>query len=254
MISGAAVVRPLDRPGAVRTLVCLGFAGGGTGAYRAWADVLDDDTDLALICYPGREGRFSEPAAQTWTGLVDDATEAVTAAARTPFVLFGHSMGGWVAFDVATRLHHRCGPSPDALVVSSCNSPVRGLTEKDRFPRVEDDDDRLVRWMRTSGSLPDHILGDEDMRAMAIRLMRSDLRVRDTYEPDVRARVGVPLQVCYGADDAVIEPAVADQWRTAAAGDFEVTCLPGGHFYTPQLWRRLPTHFAPWAVPAASVR
>ncbi|MEU3457520.1 alpha/beta fold hydrolase [Micromonospora sp. NPDC006766] len=252
MLSDAAIVRPIDRAHAARTLVCLGFAGGGTGAYRPWADVLDSDTDLAIVCYPGREGRYTEPAPRTWPELVTDATEAVVHATPTPFVLFGHSMGGWVAFDVALQLERRGGPIPDALVVSSCNSPVRGLTDKDRFPRAEDGDEELIEWMRTSGSLPDYILDDADMRAMAIRLMRADLQVRDTYDPERGARVGVPMQVFYGADDAVIEPTVADQWRTAAAGDFRVTCLPGGHFYTPRLWRRLPTRFAAWT--AASVR
>jgi len=244
-----AVVRPLRRRHARRTLVCLGFAGGGTGAYRAWGDVLDDETDLALICYPGREGRFTEPPAGTWQELVADTAAAVRRAADTPLVLFGHSMGGWVAFDVTVQLQRQGGTVPEALVVSSCNSPIRGLTERDRFPRVGDDDERLVHWMRTSGSLPDFILGDADLCAMAIQLMRADLRVRDTYRPDRHAAARVPLQVCHGTDDDVIERSVTEQWRAAAAGPFEVTRLPGGHFYQPQIWQTLPRHFASLAAP-----
>ncbi|WP_410638373.1 thioesterase II family protein [Amycolatopsis sp. lyj-346] len=243
-----AVVRPARRRNARRTLVCLGFAGGGTGAYRAWADVLDDETDLALICYPGREGRFTEPAAGTWHELVRDTADAVRRTASTPFVLFGHSMGGWVAFDVTLLLQRHGAAVPEALVVSSCNSPVRGLTERDRFPRAGDDDESLVRWMRTSGSLPDHVLDDADMLAMALRLMRADLRVRDTYRPDRQAAVQVPLQVCHGVDDDVIEQSVAEQWQAAATGPFEITRLPGGHFYQPRIWRDLPKHFASLAA------
>ncbi|MEV0619362.1 alpha/beta fold hydrolase [Nonomuraea sp. NPDC050404] len=241
-VQDTTVIRPAPRPAATRQLVCLGFCGGGTGPYRAWTSVLDQGTDLALVCYPGREGRFAERFARTWDELVEDATEAVLSAADRPYLLFGHSMGGWMAFDVVTRIERRGGPLPYALVVSSCNAPNRGLTERDRFPSFADSDSALLDWMKTIGLLPAYVRADPGLLEMAYELMRADIRVRDTYRYTPGATTGVPVQVLWGRDDQVIEPAVAEQWRQVCDGDFRCDSLPGGHFYTPDVWRALPAH------------
>ncbi|GAA4834606.1 thioesterase II family protein [Kitasatospora terrestris] len=244
-----AVVRPRILPGARRTLVCLGFCGGGAGAYLPWADTLAPDTELAVVCYPGREGRFAEEFLQDWDELAEDAVRAVgSVAAERPYVLFGHSMGGWMAFDVASRIQDRGGPAPQALVVSSANAPSRGLTPQDMFPSQRDSDAGLLEWMRTFGLIPAHVLGDPDLRAMAVELMRADLVVRDTFRHRGAASVGMPLQVLRGADDPVIDPDTVGQWRALATGDYRHDVLPGGHFYTPEVWAGLPSRITALGV------
>lgn len=91
--------------------------------------------ELAIICYPGRDGRFRDDYAPDWDTLAEDATAAVAVASTIrPYILFGHSMGGWMAFDVTTRLAMRGIPLPESLAVSSANAPSRGLTACDMFP------------------------------------------------------------------------------------------------------------------------
>ncbi|WP_217145929.1 thioesterase II family protein [Streptomyces sp. AC627_RSS907] len=236
------VVRPRREPKATRRFVCLGFCGGGAGSYTKWADAMPPGVELAAVCYPGREGRFVEDFAEDWTGLVDDALDAVLSAADIPYVLFGHSMGGWVAFDVTARIEERSGPAPAALVVSSANAPSRGLTPADMFPSQQDSDERLTAWMEEFGLMPEHVLGDPDLREMAVDLMRADIRVRDSFRHRDGAAVSTSLQVLTGACDDVIDPDAREQWRTLARGAFRHTELPGGHFYTPDVWNALPSH------------
>ncbi|MFZ3494402.1 thioesterase II family protein [Streptomyces sp. 5.8] len=245
LLQDASVVRPVIRPAATHTLVCLGFCGGGTGPYRDWLGLLDESTELALVCYPGREGRFAEDFATTWDELAEDAAESVLrAAGGRPYTLFGHSMGGWMAFDVASRLEARGAHAPGQLIVSACNAPDRGVTERDRFPRIEDASGRLLEWMQEIGLLPPYVLEDPDLSEMAVELMRADIVVRDSYRPTPGATVSMPVQVLYGEEDAVIEPAVAEQWARVARGGLRVDALPGGHFYTQPLWEALPGQFA----------
>ncbi len=238
------VVRLRRVPGAARTLICLGFCGGGTGPYLSWTDAMPPGTELAAICYPGREGRFTEEFARDWDELASDTVAAVESAADLPYVLFGHSMGGWMAFDVASRIGERGGPAPEALVVSSANAPSRGLTRQDMFPSQDDSDGELLHWMRTFGLLPQYLFDDADLVEMAIELMRADIRIRDSFYYRDGATVAIPLQVLTGDADPVIDPAAAKQWRGLATGEFRHDELPGGHFYTPDAWAGLPARIA----------
>ncbi|WP_232246748.1 thioesterase II family protein [Kitasatospora mediocidica] len=226
------------------TLVCLGFCGGGTASYHLWGDAMPADTALSAICYPGREGRFLDDFATDWEELALDATAAVLSAVDGPYVLFGHSMGGWMAFDVAARIERSGGPVPQSLVVSSCNAPDRGLTPRDMFPSQQDDDEGLLLWMKTHGLMPAHVLEDPELQEMSVELMRADIRVRDTFRHTPGATVGMPVQMLSGAADDVIEADAGEQWRALARGAYRHDVLPGGHFYTPETWRTLPGRIA----------
>ncbi|AXX31943.1 putative thioesterase [Actinosynnema pretiosum subsp. pretiosum] len=208
-------------------------------------DVLPEDADLALVCYPGREGRYSEQFARDWGELAVDATSAVLSAADRPYVLFGHSMGGWMAFHVAARIEQAGGPTPEAVVVSSCNPPrPDGVSASDMVPAAADSDEELIGWMGRAGLLPDYALGDPALREMAVDLMRADIRVRDTQRIEAGTTVGVPLQVLHGETDDAVDPDAAGGWRALSRTACRVDRLPGGHFYTPEVWASLPTRFA----------
>ncbi|MFF9901021.1 thioesterase II family protein [Streptomyces longispororuber] len=244
-------VVPLRRaPDAGRTLVGLSFFGGGTAAYRPWTTSMPAGTDLVVLCYPGREGRFTEPFARDWEELADGVTRALSTAGLGPYVLFGHSMSGWLAFDVTARLERAGAPGPDALVLSSCNAPDRGLTDSERLPAHRDDDDRILEWMGTYGLLPPHVRDDDDLTELALELMRADIGVRDTFAYS-GATVNVPLQVFTGADDPLISADAGARWSGLTSGPYRHDVLGGGHFYTPEVWRALPGLIRP-ARPAAT--
>ncbi|MEC4019672.1 thioesterase II family protein [Streptomyces sp. H27-D2] len=249
----ATTLVALKRTGqAERALVCLGFCGGGTAAYHEWAAMMPPATDLLAVCYPGREGRFAEDFADSWDALAEDVVRAATTTG-VPYVLFGHSMGGWMAFDVTTRLAAAGAPLPEALVVSSCNAPDRGLTARDRFPDRRGTDDELLTWMSTHGLLPAHVLGDEDLTEMAVELMRADIRVRDTFTY-TGARTTVPLQVLSGAGDPVVGDDAGTRWGALTTAAHRHDVLPGGHFYTPEVWRTLPDRIAALKAPLGQPR
>lgn len=243
IISRNAVVYPDPKPGATRRLICLGYCGGSTRSFGSWARCLDERSELAIVCYPGRDGRFAEPFAPDWAALAADATDAVSAVIDRPYVLFGHSMGGWMAFDVATRLERAGLRCPDLVVISACNAPDRGVTERDRFISDDRSDDEVIGWMRGSATVPEDVLADPDLAQMAIDLVRADARVRDSYRYDDTGGTRLPVHVLYGAEDVVIDPAAPAAWGGVCHGPFALTVLPGGHFYTPDVWRALPDHF-----------
>jgi surfactin synthase thioesterase subunit len=49
------------------------------------------------------------------------------------------------------------------------------------------------------------------------------------------------MQVIYGAEDGVDAAGKAQRWRPLGAGGVRVDELPGGHFYTPEIWAAFPS-------------
>ncbi|MCP9206887.1 thioesterase II family protein [Streptomyces sp. NEAU-Y11] len=248
-----SLLRPLPRPGATRTLLCLSFCGGGTASFRPWAEALPPDVELVLYCYPGREGRYTVPFAADWNALLTDALDAVrTVAAERPYLLLGHSMGAWVAFDLTCRLEAGAGTPPRTLIASGADSPVRWAEKRRETPTSADTDEELLTWMSTVGQLSDAVLAEPELRAMAVEVFRADLLASDGYRYREGVTVRTPLQVLYGAEDDLEDPAKG--WRPLAAGEFRADVLPGGHFYTPEVWARLPEAVAALHPAAAGNR
>ncbi|MFF2650675.1 thioesterase II family protein [Streptomyces sp. NPDC058045] len=232
-------IRPRPRPEAHRTLFCLSYCGGGTAPFRPWAEALPGDTELALYCYPGREARYGEPFAGTWDELLGDALAALRSTASRDYVLFGHSMGASLAFDLALRAERAGLRAPAAVVVSAAPAPGERTGPPGAPPHSGNTDAELLEWMLSSGQLPQEVCGEPELTAMAVEIFRADLVASDSRRHRGGDRLGVPLQLLYGVDDDLDETAVA-AWRALAAGPFTATRLDGGHFYTPAVWSGLP--------------
>lgn len=241
------LVRPLPRPTASRVLVCIGYSGGGTSPFRRWAPLLPADTELVLVCYPGREGRFGEPFATDWDELCDEVVSTLTKEIARPFVLFGHSMGAAMAFEVAARME-RSGRGPTGLIVSASESPTDWAEKADRPPSARQSDAELLEWMTTVGQLPKEFLDEPELVAIAIDLLRADLAVSASYRYLPGTTVRAPMQVLYGVDDGPNAEAQAKRWVALAAGEVRVDELPGGHFYVPEIWAALPERFTALAT------
>ncbi|MDG4810802.1 alpha/beta fold hydrolase [Micromonospora sp. WMMD1120] len=237
-----ALVYPRRRPEASRVFVCLSFCGGGTSPMHAWSRAVPDDVEVVLVCYPGRESRYGEPYAADWEELASEVTEALVSFVRRPYVLVGHSMGGWLAFDVAARLQRSTRPGPYGLVVSASEPPSGWADQQTRPPFVTDTDEQLLAWMRDSGQLSPVVLAEPDLRDMAVSLLRADLRVSDSYRYAPGTVLDLDINVLFGAEDPVADRTAAHGWRDLTRGRCRVTELPGGHFYTPDVWATLPRY------------
>ncbi|MEO8033728.1 MAG: alpha/beta fold hydrolase, partial [Acidobacteriota bacterium] len=83
---------------------CLPYAGGGASAYRTWAAGLPSDIQLCAVQLPGRENRLGEPLYRSATDLVPALVSALRPFLDRPYAIFGHSMGGLLAFEAARQI------------------------------------------------------------------------------------------------------------------------------------------------------
>ncbi|WP_019634549.1 alpha/beta fold hydrolase [Actinomadura atramentaria] len=219
------LVRRRRRGDAALRLYCFPHSGGSPGEFVRWSDALTDVEVLGLQL-PGRGARLEEPPFTDMAALVAAVVEDVEFTG--PYVLFGHSLGGWVAFETIRALQASGRPLPERLVVSA-TPPPHFRVERDPLHRMGDDD-LLDAVEQRYGGLPPTLREDPDLLALVLPAYRADFQIFEEYEHAPGDPIDVPITVVGGADDAM--PAdLLRAWDRHTARGADLHMLPGGHFY-----------------------
>ncbi|MGW2618070.1 thioesterase II family protein [Streptomyces sp. NPDC001500] len=220
--------RPLEQP-RVR-LVCFAHAGGGPSAFRTWPAALPSDVEVVGVRYPGRQDRVTEPCLDRMEPMAEAVTEALTPLLDRPLVLFGHSMGAWIAYEVAQRMPVR------ALVVSGQVPPSRRNSARPGSARRGDgsrelSDEALVEEVKRLGGYDAQLFEDPELRDLVLPPIRADFTLVRTYRTGRPNLLDCPVHACYGEDDADTRAHDVEAWAEVTTGPFAAHRFPGGHFY-----------------------
>jgi pyochelin biosynthesis protein PchC len=221
---------PAPRAGGTR-VVAVPHGGAGAGAFAAWPDLLGDDVEVVAVQFPAREDRLADPPPADLQEAAGVVAAAVAALPARPLVLFGHSMGATVAYEVARHLVAQGGPVPDHLVVSSRPAPV---DEAGGDVHRRDDEGILAEVARLGGDAPGELgaaLGDPGLRALVAACVRDDHRLVETYRHVPGPPLPCPVTVLLGDDDPDVDVVAASRWREVTTASLDVRVLPGGHFH-----------------------
>ncbi|BFO16870.1 hypothetical protein SHKM778_32580 [Streptomyces sp. KM77-8] len=102
--------------------MCLPHAGGSASYFFPVSRRLSSVADVLVVQYPGRQDRRREPCLGSVADLADALAGELLPLRGGPLVLFGHSLGATVAFEVARRLEAEGAP-PLALFASGRRAP-----------------------------------------------------------------------------------------------------------------------------------
>lgn len=213
-------------PDAPVRLVCLPHAGGSASFYFPVARALAPHADVLTIQYPGRQDRRTEPALTRLTALADQVADALSPWTDRPLVLFGHSMGALLGYEIATRLE-AVGTAPLALVASARRAPSRQREESVHLRS----DEGVVDELRLLGGMDTAFLDDPELRDMILPAMRADYEAIETYCHTPRPPLTTAITVLTGDDDPQVTADEARAWSAHTTGPFAVHTFKGGHFY-----------------------
>ena len=217
-------------------LICLPHAGGSPSFYRDWGDRLPDGEEFHVVRYPGRENRLAEPCILSMTELADAVTEVLRPFFGRPTVLFGHSMGASLMYEVAKR-SEAAGRRPVFLIASGHPAPHR------REPKIlhrSSDRDLIAELRRHAGS-GHAALDNPDLRDLLLPMIRADYQLIETYEPENLDPVHAPLAVFRGAQDEDVSEAQAEAWAevTKTGRLHSHLVFDGRHFYLAERQREV---------------
>lgn len=214
-----------SRPGA--RLFCLPHGGADGSVFRSWHGLVGPGIEVVPVQLPGRGIRMAEPAERSIVRLGERLAGPITHRADDlPYVLFGHSMGALLAYELGLALQD--GPRPPAAVVVSGTVPPHVPRSTPAMHLLPDEDFRSR--LGALGGIPPELLAEEEWLELFLPVLRADFEAAETYRTRATLSAGVRLIALGGTDDPAAPPADVERWRELGT-DVTVRIFPGGHFF-----------------------
>lgn len=193
-------------------LFCLPHARGCAAFYQRWGESLPEWIKVRALDLPDPG---SNPGGQQHMDvgmLVKLLAGEYASAERQPFVLFGHGLGGLLAFEVAHWLRLSGMSEPLALLVSGIAAPSRC----DSWEPLSD------TWLHEP---KDVCLGVPDRGAFAPLPVSYDYRRRAPLRSSIHV---------LGRKQGGISGEALLEWQQETCGDFSLDLLERHHFFIQQ--------------------
>jgi len=183
-----------DRPRPEARLLMLHHVGGDRNSFKAAVSrqAVLGGVEVWVVGYPGRIK--GESTLSSVEALADEVFAAMMSRgedswAGLPLFVFGHSLGGIVAFELCRRLAARSSVAVASLVVSAVKSPQRLSEVNDelalngyRAAHHCKGDLELVDYIRSIDGLPAGVA--MEFLKMKLPAIRGDYRAFETYRYD----------------------------------------------------------------------
>jgi pyochelin biosynthetic protein PchC len=211
---------------AAARVVCFPHAGGSATYFFPFSQAMPPSVEVLAVQYPGRQDRRAEPCVEDLHELADLAYAELRPWVDRPLVLFGHSMGASVAFEVARRME-RDGVRPVAVFASGRRAPSRWRDERGH----QLSDNELIADLKRLAGTDSRMFGEEEVLRMILPSLRSDYKAAETYRLRSGPPLDTPVTALTGADDPQVTIEEAGAWGEHTAAGFTLRVFPGGHFF-----------------------
>ena len=219
---------PKPLPEARVRLFCLPFAGGGASIYRGWAKDLEPAIEVCPIQLPGRENRFSEKAHEHVQTLAPAIANQLQFYLDKPYLIYGHSMGALLAFEVLRILQQKGQAMPETAILGAHRAAH--LPPK-RQPMSTLDDASFLAKLTTFGGFPDEVLQSQELLQFVLPTLRADFALCDSYPFTPGPALDCPLALIAGRHDQEVNPQDMQPWQTHTLHPARLVTLDAGHFF-----------------------
>jgi surfactin synthase thioesterase subunit len=218
------------------TLIALAHAGGSAKALSSFRPHLPASIELCPLDLPGRGSRFKEPLMVARQPLVEQLAAEIAGSIQMPYAIFGHSLGGMLAFELAHALMRRGMPAPRALCVAAAPAPCS--QGRRRPPETWNTDQSLMASMRKLGGTPPELFDHPELLELFLPIVRADFRLCDDTPEQPLGPLPCPIHVYAGRNDK-IELEALQGWQHVASRAHSLTFFQGDHFFVRTYTREL---------------
>jgi surfactin synthase thioesterase subunit len=212
-------------------LFCLPYAGGSSNIYSRWGKCLNQSIKIHPIELAGRGKRYADRLYDNIEQAFDDVYKIVEENiddSSLDYAIFGHSLGGLIAYELIHRIKLEAKRQPIHVFLSGAKAPH---FNKDNDKTYDLPDDKFKQRVLELGGTPREVLENDELLDVFLPILRADFKVNETYEyVERQAKIDCDITVLSGKkDDMKLNEIV--EWRKYTAGKCNIFMLEGDHFF-----------------------
>lgn len=217
-----------SNPQASLRCFCLPYAGGNARLFQSWGQRLPASIEVCALELPGHGARLTEPPLDRMDKMLRAIAQVIQPLCDRPYVLFGHSMGALIGFELARYCRRHSLPMPAHLYVSGHRAPQL----PDPEPPVHTLPDVAFRekLTRLQGTDP-AVLANDEFMALLLPMLRADFALCETYTYVAEPPLPCPITAFGGTRDPATQRGRLRAWRLQTQAKFTQHVLPGNHFF-----------------------
>lgn len=204
-----------------RQLIFFTYLGGSVTSMNELSKALKtSDIEVWAANPPGHMGS-QLPLEDNMTRLVDMYADELKEIIKPECYLFGHSMGGNIAYFLARKLYseEKYKESVKALILSSSSPPLYMYQKK----CSELSDDALIAEIDEYKALPAELIESRELMLMLMPVFRADYRlIESSSDIEITDKLPINMYLIWGENDLVEPVEALPLWEHYIANPFMI--------------------------------
>lgn len=215
-------------PQASLRLFCFHHSGGGASLYFPWIDHLSPNIEMIAVQLPGRENRYREPLVNNLSDIIHTLSEGFQSYKDKPFIVFGHSLGAFLSFELLRSIHKLYSLYPCHMIISATKAPHLPFRMK-HLSQL--DDKTLKEELKVYNGIDAGIFENDELLDLFLPIIKNDFSIYENYSYSKSHPFPCDILTLSGDRDATVTQEEILAWSTYTTGKFEHLSFPGEHFF-----------------------
>ncbi|NLM18986.1 MAG: thioesterase [Clostridiaceae bacterium] len=214
-------------------IIALPYAGASATAYYKFREPFKQaGIEFVPIEVPGRGLKSDQELIPSIVGMVDAIYgEVLTEVGKEPYCVFGHSMGGLLAYELCKKLisDPAFTNKPLKLLVSARSTAAEPPDEETTYDKPLDEfKESILAYSLTTS---EQVFEDEKLMEYFLPIMRNDFEAVECYSYEEFSDFNIDIAVFWGRDDLMSTYESVAAWADLTDAFCRIYTFDGGHFY-----------------------
>lgn len=208
------------------SLLCIPYSGGSMYSFAPLFKYNSSNINPVVFELPGRGARSDEKLCDDINTIEDDIFQKALKHTNGVYAIYGHSLGGLLAYLLTKRIIKNDLKRPIHLFITGTTGPS---ASRDKNIHLLDKP-AFLKKIRSYKGMPDEIIDSEEIMNYFEPILRSDFKVSETFVYEESEPFNIPISVIIG-DEEDMEFADVEKWKVESTAEVEITTISGNHFF-----------------------